>query len=167
MSLCKCMQKVTSSTNFEQTNATEVEFDEDEAGVGEEDLFKVFTHFTKSRNLHSALNDARELDVIVALKSDRHDWCADLLRSVDDLFDPRNSQCDVHRGDASEMEGFQRHLCAWFTNRLRGDCSHRRTCRNECTFNAAQVLVSSLLRQNNVLGSTRFDASAFVLDFAQ
>ena len=158
-----------SSTDLEQTNATEVEFDEDEAGVGEEDLFKIFTHFTQSRNLHSTLDNSSELDVIVALQSDRHDWRADLLRSVDDLFDARNSQGDVHRGDASEMEGFQRHLCAWFTNRLRGDCSHRRTCRNECTgtFNAAQVLVSCVLRQNVVLGSTRFDASALVLDFAQ
>ena len=55
-----------------------------------------------------------------------HDRSADVLRAVDDLFDARDTERDVHTGNPGEMEGLQRHLCARLADGLSPESAHLR-----------------------------------------
>jgi len=46
---------------------------------------------------------------------------ADGLGGIDDFFDTWYTQCDVHRGDSSEVKSLESHLRAWFSYGLRTD----------------------------------------------
>lgn len=52
------------------------------------------------------------------------------FRSIDDLLDARYTEGHVHCSNASEMEGFQRHLRTWLTNRLSANSANSRTWMN-------------------------------------
>lgn len=42
----------------------------------------------------------------------------DVFGGVDDLFNSRDPQCDVHGGDTSEVKGFEGHLSSRLTDAL-------------------------------------------------
>lgn len=50
----------------------------------------------------------------------------DVLGGVDDLFDARHAQGDVHGGHAGKVEGFQRHLSARLADALGAKSPDRR-----------------------------------------
>ena len=54
----------------------------------------------------------------VILQEHGDDGRADLLRGVDDFFDARHSEGDVHGGDAGEVKGLQGHLSSGLTDAL-------------------------------------------------
>lgn len=57
----------------------------------------------------------------------------DGLGSVDDLFDPRHTQGDVHGGYSCKVECLQSHLGAGLTNALCTECSYRRAWLHLCS----------------------------------
>ena len=55
----------------------------------------------------------------------RNDGGADVPSCVDDLFDARNTQCDIHGSHSGEMERFQCHLRARFPDALSAEGTDR------------------------------------------
>ena len=68
----------------------------------------------------------------LVFKKEAREQLPDSLGSVDDLFDPRHTQCDVHGGYPSKVEGLQGHLGAWLTNALGTECTHCRAWLHLC-----------------------------------
>lgn len=80
----------------------------------------------QKRDLQAALHHARRLLRAPALERRVHDRRLYRQRRVDDLFDPRHAQRDVHRRHAGEVERLQRHLCGRLADRLRAERAHSR-----------------------------------------
>ena len=61
-------------------------------------------------NLTLYLHDGLFGLAMFPLKVNGHDWGFDVLRDVDDFFEPRDTKSDVFATDTSKMERVQGHL---------------------------------------------------------
>ena len=100
-------------------------------------------HLSQHGLLNPSLHPPGELGIGVVHQLRRHDGRADVLGGVDDLLDPGDSQCDVHRGDACEVECLQRHLGSRLADTLRGQRADCGTRLDPC----AEVLVATDLTE--------------------
>jgi len=71
------------------------------------------------RFLQSTLNNTRRCFAVVCHKFAANNGGADDSGSIDDLFDPGDTESHIHRCHPSKMKRLQSHLCSWFSNRLR------------------------------------------------
>jgi len=101
-------------------NRCQINLDRKVAARRRVNFFNVLSDISKFSFLDTAFHDTCGDLTTFILESSPNNRCRDFLRSIDDFFNARYTQSDIHGGDTSEMESFQGHLSGGLSDRLCG-----------------------------------------------
>lgn len=109
----------------EHLNARCIDANDQMAALGSTDKLHKRRQLAQRCLLDARLHLTRELHAGIVAQLGCYNGRRYRLCGIDDLHNTRHTLCDVHRGDASEMEGLQGHLCARLANALGGNGANR------------------------------------------